>query len=514
MATCLAAGLLTISTASLQSVGAFSKSLSPPLSDPTRNLFRIAFYIQVFALSKWLVVTLPVDYYEFVRGLQWSVPYFNLPWEAADHTYCAMLGTNTSTSSYSFVTRINGSPVSWLQQPKEEDLKRVAAVYGSPLTAMEYSSFFENQNTIPEAEYISDAVSSNGWRDFKRSMFWLGVITGGLMLLHALLLLLLRFRESSGKERSYGALVCPRFEIFLIILGVPCICEAAVSIIKGRTHLGTAVGVLLLGLASALQLALFVFLSVGITFGKLLQYKEIHREGQQFHWYQEIIRATLGPGKRGQWEWKNQHNSVCITMFGPLFEDLRGPPKYMLTQFSGGISQKPADQIIASDDETEDAEAPFIQKLFGILRIYYTLLESIKRFSLGIVAGAFSGDRSSKAPIIALLCITFFQLFFLGLKKPFIKKRVQLVEIISISCEVGIFAACFILLEKEFSSRDERKVGISMLILFLIGYLALAINEWNALYRQIIQLDSKKNSLRVGLKTASVGFLFLFIPGG
>ncbi|KAL9264540.1 hypothetical protein AKJ16_DCAP15309 [Drosera capensis] len=66
-------------------------------------------------------------------------------------------------------------------------------------------------------------------------------------------------------------------------------------------------------------------------------------------------------------------------MFGPLFEDLRGPPKYMLSQFTEGSSSKPIEQIIASDDETEDAEAPFIQKLFGILRIYYTFLESIRR---------------------------------------------------------------------------------------------------------------------------------------
>lgn len=59
---------------------------------------------------------------------------------------------------------------------------------------------------------------------------------------------------------------------------------------------------------------------------KLLQYKEVHQEGQEFHWYQEFIRVTLGPGKRGQWTWTDQHKSINQTKLGPLFEDLRGPP--------------------------------------------------------------------------------------------------------------------------------------------------------------------------------------------
>lgn len=259
-------------------------------------------------------------------------------------------------------------------------------------------------------------------------------------------------------------------------------------------------------------LALLLFLSVGITFGKLLQYKEVHKEGLRFHWYQEIVRVTLGPGKRGQWTWKNKQNSLRLIMFGPLYEDLRGPPKYMLSQISEGNRRKRNDSIIASDDETEDAEAPFIQKVFGILRIYYTLLESVKRVSLGIVAGAYSRNWSSRTPTIALLCITSFQLFFLVLKKPFIKKKVQLVEIISVSSEVGIFATCLVLLEKEFSVEGEKKLGIFMLLLFLVGFIAQMINEWYALYAQTKRLDLAEKSFLAGLKTALFGLLILFIP--
>ena len=286
-----------------------------------------------------------------------------------------------------------------------------------------------------------------------------------------------------------------------------------VLMVQGGTTSGVIVGILLFGVVAFVLLALFMFLSVGISFGKLLQYKEIHREGQQIRWYQDIIRVTLGPGKRGQWTWKNQSNSVYLTMFGPLFEDLRGPPKYMLSQISGSDSRKPIDRIIASDDETEDAEAPFIQKVFGILRIYYTLLESVKRVALGIVAGAYSDQWYPKTPTIFLLCITSFQLFFLVLKKPFIKKKVQLVEIISVSTEVGIFASCLVLLEREFpAGAAEKNIGIFMLLLFLVGYIAQMINEWYALYQQAKRLDPAEGSFLLGLKTALIGFLLFFVP--
>lgn len=266
-----------------------------------------------------------------------------------------------------------------------------------------------------------------------------------------------------------------------------------------------------MGLVSFLLLALLLFLSIGITLGKLLQYKEVHQVGQTFHWYQELIRVTLGPGKRGQWTWKKSRDSKYLIVFGPLFEDLRGPPKYMLSQITGGNPSKHHDKVIATDDETEDAEAPFIQKVFGILRIYFTFLEFVKRVCLGIVAGTYLKNWSSKTPIVVLLSITSFQLFFMVLKKPFIKKKVQLVEIISVACEVGIFAACIVLLERD-SSRKETEIGIAMLALFFIAFLVQLLNEWYALYRQTKRLGPDDNSFCSGLKAASIGFLLFFIP--
>ncbi|KAL8159313.1 hypothetical protein V2J09_000850 [Rumex salicifolius] len=487
--TCFVAGLLTVSTAILQSAGALSRSPSSLTSDPTRNLFRIACYIQVFALSRWLVVNIPVEYYELTACLKWSVPYMNLPWENKNH-HIVMFGTPPLSS------KLFSTP---------PDNTQATVVYGAPLTATEYTSFFETQNNIPQAEYIPDPQYLDGWMDFKRSMFWVAIIMGSCILLHLSLLAILKLRDCSLEKRRYGALAIPRFELFLIMLSVPCICKVSVSVIKGGSRLGILVGVVLLILASSVQLAVLVFLSLGITMGKLLQYKEVHQVGRKFHWYQELVRVTLGPGKRGQWTWKDQPNSTKLLRFGPLFEDLRGPPKYMLSQFSSaaaGTGVRRPDRIIASDDETEDAEAPFIQKLFGILRIYYTLLESLKRFSLGVASGLVFFSRS---PALTLLCITSFQLFFLLLKKPFIKKKVQLVEIISIACQVGMFATLV-----EGTKRDIK--GAYLLTLFAVGYLGLLMNEWYALWKQIKRLDAEYNGFQSGLKRASAGLLLFLFP--
>lgn len=75
------------------------------------------------------------------------------------------------------------------------------------------------------------------WTDFYRSMFWLAVICGGLMVLHAFLLIILKFgKRNSEKHRKYGALKFPRFEIFLVFLALPSICKASAVLIRGNRN--------------------------------------------------------------------------------------------------------------------------------------------------------------------------------------------------------------------------------------------------------------------------------------
>lgn len=100
---------------------------------------RIACHIQVFALSRWLAVTMPVDYYEFARGLQWSIPYFSLPWEAGN----SFPAPSPYTSSKSFMTEGFGSEILKSTQLEEESSNKVTSIYGLPLTPTEYRMFFE-----------------------------------------------------------------------------------------------------------------------------------------------------------------------------------------------------------------------------------------------------------------------------------------------------------------------------------------------------------------------------------
>ncbi|XP_042417952.1 uncharacterized protein LOC122006490 [Zingiber officinale] len=511
--TSMFASLLTVSTSSLISSGAISRQKSYLVSEPSRNLMRILCHIQVFALSRWLVIGMPIEYYEFSIGIEWSIPYMSLPWETGsnslfeDPTFA--FGTYSGVRERRMLETFRSPSVSPLI-PEMDPLTP-----GKPLTAGEYFSFLENQNMKPEAEFIMISRNSDRWEYFARNMFWLAVLGGGLILLHVTILGILKLkRKISEKQKEFGALVFPRFEISLILLALPCICQASASIIRGRTMASLVVGIILLGISTSILISLILFLSLGIAMGKLLQYKEVHQEGQEFHWYQELIRVILGPGKRGLWSWKNKQDSINRMKFGPLFEDLRGPPKYMLTQISGrtGDEAKRDDQIIVSEDENEDSEAPFIEKLFGILRIYYTVVELVKRVSLGILAGAYSSSRPSRTPTLIILSITSFQLVFLASKKPFIKKKVQFTEIISVASEVGLFAACLVLHEKELSDVNEKRIGLFMLSMFIIMLTPQLINEWHALYQQVVRLRPTGGTFSSGLKRAIGGIILLVLP--
>ncbi|XP_066364256.1 uncharacterized protein [Miscanthus floridulus] len=573
LTTAAVATLLTVSTSSLVASGAISRPSSYMISEPSRNVLRMACHIQVFALSRWLSVNLPIEYYEFAKGIEWSIPYMRLPWEgpAADPflgystmpaiAYSELLDRNavgTVNISYPraqgqpmtptqiipsdpvFPTEIpeDGKPTPPMQTPRDATpvmpVQTPLPLDGMPLTAMEYRSFFENPDMKPEAQIIMKLQDLDGWKYFGRNMFWLGVIGGGLILLHLLTLFYfkLRFRDrEQWRRHGYGSLVLPRLEIMVVVLAMPCVAQAAAALIRGGTTCGLVVGIVLTAVLTSFLVGLLLFLSLGITMGRLLQYKEVHQEGQEYdHWYQELVRRTLGPGKRGQWTWKDPRRAACLLKIGPLFEDLRGPPKHMLTQIAtrggGGGKRRAAgggpERMIASEDENEDSEAPFIQKLFGVLRVYFTLLESVKRVAVGIVAGAHaSSGRSSRAHAVAVLSVASFQLFFMLLKKPFIKKRVQLVEILSVTSEVTVFAACLALIDRTSAASggggwlpdgEARGVGLAMLGAFVLGFAAQVCNEWNALYRQARLLSADRSSFLDGAKTACLGLLLLVLP--
>ncbi|PWZ10416.1 hypothetical protein Zm00014a_000121 [Zea mays] len=541
LTTAAVAALLTVSTSSLVAAGAVSRPSSYMISEPSRNVLRMACHIQIFALSRWLSANLPIEYYEFAKGVEWSIPYMRLPWEgpAADPYlgYSTMpaiayseselldrsaVGGAANISSYRpraqqgqpvtpaqiipsdpvFPTEIpeDGKPTPPVQTPGGDATPPVMPVQtplpldGMPLTAMEYRSFFENPDMKPEAQIIMKLQDLDGWKYFGRNMFWLGVIGGGLILLHLLTLLYfkLRYRDRERRRHGYAALLLPRLEIMVVVLAMPCVAQAAAALIRGGTTCGLVVGIVLTAVLTSVLVALLLFLSLGITMGKLLQYREVHHEeGQEeYHWYQDLARRTLGAGKRGQWTWKDPRRAACLPRLGPLFEDLRGPPKYM--RGGGGGKRRaegggPERRVIASEDENEGSRAPLVQQLLGVLRIYLTLLESVKRVAVGIVAGAHASSG----------CV---------------------VETLSVASEVAVFAACLALIDRTASSGgwlpdgEARGVGLAMLGAFVLGFAAQVCNEWNALYRQARLLSADRSSFLDGAKTAGLGLLVLVLP--
>lgn len=97
---------------------------------------------------------------------------------------------------------------------------------------------FYDLSAIKRLLTISLLSPSCSWRDFDRSMFWLAAIGGSLILLHALLILILKFKKKKSETKSgYGALTFPRFEIFLVILALPSVCKASAALVTGTITL-------------------------------------------------------------------------------------------------------------------------------------------------------------------------------------------------------------------------------------------------------------------------------------
>lgn len=115
---------------------------------------RIACHIQVFALSRWLAVMLPVEYYEFSRALQWSIPYFDLPWENG-HNTAVLVGSSPFTSSSSYISKIHDSENFQSWRLEKENSNITAPVFGLPLDPMEYRFYFEVINANLSCTYLT-----------------------------------------------------------------------------------------------------------------------------------------------------------------------------------------------------------------------------------------------------------------------------------------------------------------------------------------------------------------------
>lgn len=404
---------------------------------------------------------------------------------------------------------------------RERKLGANSTMYGPALELSEYLHYFVNRSEkLSAVKLVRAGKKYTGWQDFGMNMFWLGVVGGALIVLHMLILVFLKWRTKTSLR---GALSIPRFELFLLMLTLPCMCQASAFIIKGGTTAGIAVGVILLALPAAFLLSVFLFLTVAVFMGDLTQYKEIRCENEKVDLCSKIFAVFVGRNAVGKWFRKEGLPSSFLSRFGILFEDRKGPAKLV---FVGGDNPRSLPKwidsgtngigrmrAVNSDDDIEDTTVSPFQRVIGSARSAYLIVDLIRRVTLGVIFGAYpSSDHSWSQTVIAFGC-TLFQLLYIILLKPYIRRGVQMVESICLICEAGIFAAGLLLLADGHSYDDHKGIGIFMLILLFISFVSQLVNEWYALMKCLVSLaPSPQPSLKLGVKMLLRGVFLPFIP--
>ncbi|CAK9863574.1 unnamed protein product [Sphagnum jensenii] len=509
LTTALASAALSVSSASLAAAGALSSRTFGSIgADPSRNLLGMASHLQVLALSDWLAVSLPTDYSETVRGLRWLIPHVKTPWQHSWTSKSDSVSGNNIVSNLPIVVQFfrRGGRRLLMQE--------------SVLT-MEVSV----EDKPAEEHFILSCRHQRGkvrklWQDFERNMFWLAVVGGGLILLHILMLVFLRWRTKTSLR---GALSVPRFELFVLVLALPAICQASAFTIRGGTEAGIGVGVLLLSIPASLLLSVSIFLTYGIFMGELVQYEEICNE-IEVHKCHVPLTLLAGSGRPGKWFRKKGLASTFLPRYGSLFEDLKGPPKLVNLYEGNPVTSVPslvdtemdrAEKIrtSSSNRRTDEITVSLAHKVVGGARSAYVLVDLARRILFGVLFGVYSGSRRSWRQVIVVLAFTVLQLMYLLVLKPFRKRGVQLAESISLLSQTGIFAAALVLIARDQPLEDHTKIGIIMLVLLLSSFLAQLANVWYALMKQLLHLSSSDEPSYIeGFKKFIDGFVLPFLP--
>ncbi|KAH9534978.1 hypothetical protein CY35_17G030300 [Sphagnum magellanicum] len=573
--TALASGALSVSSATLAAAGACSNQASGSFSAayPSRNFLGMAGHLQIFAFSHFLAVSLPVEYYETTGGLLWLIPHVNTPWQKDKDSNVTNFGNNlhtnnqvflqkqkekrgTSPNSYDFHKLLNRSSgayfprimtVPWRsfsashfrehynRSRKTRRLGVNATQFGPALTSSEYKTYFLDQ--VAYLQVLRNGLDMSkyfGWQDFERNMFWVSIVGGGLAFLHLLTLLYLRWRTKTSLR---GALSFPRFEIFLLILFSPAICQACAFVIRGRTVAGIVVGVLLLAIPFSFILSVALVLTFAVFFGRLVEYKEIrfkphledgsHPQPTTPPPSSKLVALLTGKGYPSKWVRMEGLATTFLPRYGLLIEDRKGPPRLVRIDGENGFNPDPHREIggriglmrrrtqaAGSSDEEIDEVIPVScsYKLLGCFQSGYILLDLSRRTAFGCIFGAFPVSDKSWSQVCLIFAFTVVQMVYLVIVKPFRSRSVQLVEEIALLCEMGVFAAAIALLARGHPAEDHCGVGILMLIFLVLCFLAQLLNEWYALIRKLLQLSNEDDSITKNLKMFAAGLMLPFLP--
>lgn len=361
-----------------------------------------------------------------------------------------------------------------------------------------------------EAAISLSLMCVSRWQSFQKDVFWMAVVGGGLILSHIILVFFLRWRIGAPIR---GALIIPRFELYLLILSIPGLCQACGFLIRGGTPIGIVVGGLLLSVPAAFLISVLLFLIYGVLLGALVQYKEFRYEVQR-HGYiqpqhpQGLVNLIAGTGYLGKWVRNNRLPPTFLPRYGLLFEDLKGPPTILVhkrvenlrhsIKRAGSTMENPE----SSDDESNDVvQVSDSHRILGDARASYILVDLSRRVALGLVFGLYAESDHSWSQVGTVLAVSAVQFVYLVAVKPFRRRGVQVVETISLLCELGVFVAAMALLVKRHPTDLDSGVGIFMLVLVGISFALQLVNEWYTLLEQLMRLSTvPEPTLKDGLK--------------
>ncbi|XP_030953566.1 uncharacterized protein LOC115976435 isoform X2 [Quercus lobata] len=548
VATALAAAIISLSTANLGAIGAVGSGSTTIFSpDPSMNLHGMIGHLQVFVLSDWLLVNQSIEYSETMKGLQWLIPHQKLPWNRnspsiwLNHVNLAgkKLARNLSVlatgwSSHKITNQkidlnltnsfymhheqpfpIEIDPMSvWLHGQHNISMKDTP--YGLPLNSSEYFTYFLRGEPISASNIVKRMKNYKGWQDMEMNLFWLGVGGGSLLTIHVLKLIFLRWRTGIP---GHGILSVPRFELFLLILMLPCISQSSAFIIRGGTTRGIIIGALLLAIPAAFILSVCLFLVFAIFSGSFFQYKEVKHRDIEEPWCTKLWFFFTGRPTTGRWFYREGLSSSFLLHLGILFESWKGPPLFVFVNQNDpntilrwtesgnrGIGRMRA---ISSGDSNEETKSSLSERLLGCAKSSYIILDLLRRVSLGIISGAYLSRKSSQS--LFALTITLVQFMYLFTLKPYISRGVQVVESVSLLCEVGIFGLCVSI--KSSNPVEAKKLGFVTLSLLFFTFVVQIINEWYGMIKSILRLSQPhKNSFKLGLKFVAKGLVLPFLP--
>ncbi|KHN09933.1 hypothetical protein glysoja_047182 [Glycine soja] len=543
IATSLVAAMVSLSSANLEALSILALGgASSPASNPSINLHGMIGHLQVFALTSWFSTNQFIKYSETTRGLRWLIPHHKLPWKKID-TWSSILereklagrsnGLSAGEHSYNRDQQQNDlMNLSYIDHKlsfqtknttkfgrfhNQHDLSKTSTLYGLPLNSIEYFTYFLRGEPLSASNVIKGMESYKGWQDMEMNLFWLGVGGSCLLLLHVFAIFFLRHRIGRPPQ---GSLSVPRFELFLLILMLPCLSQSSTFIIKGGTTGGIITGVLLLAIPVAFILSSLLFLVIAIYTGSFAQYKEFNKITNEEKWYTKLWFFFIGRPMNGKWFNKEGLPSSFLSRFGILFDNWKGPPVLILgdqneqnntiTKWSesdkSGIRRT---KTASSEDSNEETKISTFKRVFGCIRASYIILDLLRKVGLGIISAAYPSENSNKS--LFALIITLMQFIFLFTTKPYISRGVHVVESVSLLCEAGVFV--ILILHNGSHSVESKTWELVMLFLLMFTFIAQITNQWYAMVNSLLNLSQSQNkSLRDGLKLAAKGLILPFLP--